>query len=149
MASESQSLPLSFSPPHKGVCESPWWVYGQTRHSDTGNLARDTDAADRVILTRLPEPSLNLPVVVPSVLTFLELTAVLCFLFVRVSHEGTARSSKRNESWASWIPVAGSTSGPQRSLSKHRREGTHTVRPEREADFCVARGLGPGTPRPI
>lgn len=40
------------------------------------NLAWDTGAGDRVVLTRLPEPSLNSPAVVPSTLTFLELTAV-------------------------------------------------------------------------
>lgn len=51
-----------------------------------------------MILARLSEPSLNFPLVVPSILTFLELAAVLCFLLVRVSPDGTGSSSKGNES---------------------------------------------------
>lgn len=50
-----------------------------------------------MILARLSEPPLNFPVVVPSVLTFLELAPVLCFLLVRMSPSGTGSSSKGNE----------------------------------------------------
>lgn len=52
--------------------------------------ARGPGAGDREILICLPEPSLNLPLV----LTLLELTTVLCFLLIVVSPDGTASSPK-------------------------------------------------------